>query len=85
MAVALVKALKLENEQIDINEADKIFTDSEHISPELKKYVLIAYKNNLISGYSDNTFKPQGKLTRAEAAALLFKVLKSEVYKKVAF
>lgn len=81
IAVALVKALKLENQDIDVSELDRTFKDANEVSPELKKYVLIAYKNKLISGYGDGTFKAQGKLTRAEAASLLLKVIQSDVMK----
>jgi hypothetical protein len=85
MAVALVKALQLENEPVNVNELKNIFTDHATISPELQKYVLIAYKNSLISGYPNGTFGAQRSITRAETAALLVKVLDSEAMKKVVF
>jgi hypothetical protein len=85
MAVALVKVLKLENEQVSVNELENIFTDHATISPELRKYVLIAYKNQLISGYLDKTFGAQKPITRAETATLLVKVLSSAALKKVTF
>jgi|GEM_PF-6433329 len=85
MAVALVKALGLENQQADVNELKNIFSDHNTISANLQKYVLIAYKNELISGYPDGTFAAQKSITRAETAALLVKVLKSEAMKKVTF
>ncbi|MGE5329999.1 MAG: Ig-like domain-containing protein [Deltaproteobacteria bacterium] len=72
MAYALVKAKGLENQAADIAKLSTIFKDANKISPVLRKYVLIAYENNIISGYTDNTFRPAGALTRAEAAALLY-------------
>jgi hypothetical protein len=79
IAVALVKALKLDNMQVDAEELKSIFKDEKDISPNLKKYVLIAYKNKLIAGYKDHSFKPTGKVTRAEAAMLLYRVMKEWV------
>jgi hypothetical protein len=85
MAVALVKALKLENEQADVDELKTVFKDSHTISPNLQKHVLIAYKNGLINGYPDGSFGAQKPITRAETASLLIKVLDSEAMKKVTF
>ena len=70
----------------NVNEALKgIFSDYETISPNLRKYVLIAYRQNLINGYPDGTFGAQKPITRAEAAALLIKVLKSDAMEKTVF
>ncbi|MCL2060160.1 MAG: S-layer homology domain-containing protein, partial [Oscillospiraceae bacterium] len=90
MAVALVKALGLDSvggyDDTDVNEGLKgIFSDYETISPSLRKFVLIAYRQNLINGYPDGTFGAQKPITRAEAAALLIKVLKSDVMEKTVF
>ena len=85
MAVALVKALKLDNEVVDENSIKAIFSDWEDISPNLRKHVLIAYNNGLIGGYPDGTFKAQQSITRAETAALLIRVLKSSALQKVTF
>jgi len=85
MAVALVKALQLENEVVLENEITGIFSDHATISNGLQRYVLIAYKNGLIDGYPDGTFRAQQSITRAETAALLIKVLESKAMKKVVF
>ena len=85
MAVALVKAMGLENENVDMDRLTTVFRDYESISPNLRKYVLIAYDNNLIDGYPDSTFRAQLTITRAEATALLSKVTKSDAMEKVTF
>ena len=85
MAVALVKAMGLENQDVELAELETIFSDYGSISPNLRNYVLIAYKNGLVDGYPDGTFRAQGTITRAEAAALLSKVYKSDAMEKVAF
>jgi len=78
MAVALVKALKLENEVPDNSVLD-LFTDKADISPNLVKYVAIAVKNEIINGNKKNdgtrTFDAQGTLTRAQASVLVFNAL----------
>ena len=85
MAVALVKAMGLENQSVDLGELTTIFSDCDSISQNLRKHVLIAYKNKLIDGYPDGTFGPQRTITRAETVALLSKVYKSDALEKVTF
>lgn len=76
MAVALVKALNI---NVESNNAvlQQLYTDYNQISANLRDYVYTAYKNGLMVG-SNNQFNPQGNLTRAEAATLLQRALKSE-------
>ncbi|MCX7748128.1 MAG: S-layer homology domain-containing protein [Clostridia bacterium] len=76
MAVALVKTLDYQNEESDQGILNS-FYDVGAISPNLKKYVSIAVKHNIMKGYpleksELKAFKPQGPLTRAEAATLLY-------------
>jgi len=76
--VALVRAEGLENEQPDLSVLSK-FVDADKISINLKGYVAIAVKHGLVGGSTDKTgmyyLNPQGKLTRAEAATFLSRVL----------
>lgn len=73
IAYALVKAcvsdLQVENMQVD--EVNSLFSDADKISEPYKVFVLAAYQKGLISGYTDKTFRPDGTLTRAEAAKIL--------------
>lgn len=75
IAVALVKARCYQNDDVDINELSNMFTDSNQMSQNLKKYILIAKKRGLIDGYPDGTFKPKATLTRAEASKLLWQII----------
>jgi hypothetical protein len=82
MAVALVKALKLTGETVD-EKVLNTFNDSSSISPALKKYVAIAVKNGIMKGNSvensdQKAFRPQNPLTRAEAAVLLYNIVKEK-------
>ena len=85
MVVALVKAAGLENQNVDLNELAETFSDHALISTNLRKFVLIAYKNQLIDGYPDGTFGPGNTITRAETVALLTKVYASDAMEKVTF
>lgn len=76
MAVALVTALGYQGEDYDESLLRK-FTDASQINPNLRKHVALAVKYGLMEGYNDNTFRPQGNLTRAEASKLLYRAFKS--------
>jgi hypothetical protein len=52
-----------------------IFDDDNKISYNDKGYVTVANQINIVSGYPDNTFKPDGDATRAEASMLISKAL----------
>lgn len=43
---------------------------------EYKEYVLIAYSNNLMKGYEDNTFRYTKPITRGESAVVITRILK---------
>jgi len=79
MAVALVKALKYDTSG-NLSYLDK-FNDADDISDNLKDYVATAVKYELMSGSPDGDtfeFNPQSDLTRAETAALLMNLIKTE-------
>ncbi len=79
MAVALVKALGMEDEDYDESILDK-FGDEDRISKNLRKYVAIAVKNKIMQGYTVDggewEFGPGSYLTRAQAAVLLYNTIK---------
>lgn len=49
------------------------------VSPAFQTYVAYALTHNMVNGYSDNTFRPQNSLTRAEASTLLYKAFRYEI------
>jgi hypothetical protein len=49
------------------------FSDASSFSPNLQNAVAISVKEGLIEGFPDGTFRPQGQLTRAEAADILYR------------
>lgn len=74
MTVALVKlkgydVARLSNRSI----IEAMFKDYDGISEAAKDYVAVAVENGLVSGYEDETFRPQATVTRAEAATMLFR------------
>lgn len=52
---------------------EAMFRDYEGISEGAKDYVSIAVEYGLVSGYENETFRPQNSVTRAEAATLLWR------------
>lgn len=70
-SILLVKALKLEDEAKASMGAELDFRDADQIPAGSVGYVAVAVKKGLITGYDDNTFKPNKPVTRAELAALL--------------
>lgn len=76
MAVAIIKARGLAP-ATDLTVLDQ-FSDKNRISENLRPYVAAAVSGGMMRGYEDGAFRPQGKLTRAEAAVLMYKVMQAE-------
>jgi len=71
MAVMIVKAAQLASPT-----NGKIFSDGTKISAWAKLGVDIASGNQIILGYPDNTYRPLGNATRAEAVTVIINALK---------
>lgn len=70
-ATLLVKAMGLDAEAKAKVNTQLAFKDAENIPAGSVGYVAEAIEKNLITGYEDNTFRPNQPVTRAELAALL--------------
>lgn len=70
MAVIIVKAARLTPVTAQLS-----FLDSSSVSGWAQQAMATAVQNGIISGYSDNTVRPQGKATRAEAVAVVVNAL----------
>ncbi|WP_310551798.1 S-layer homology domain-containing protein [Paenibacillus glufosinatiresistens] len=74
ITVALVKLKGYATSRLpDHSTLEAMFKDYKGISESAKDYVAIAIENGLVSGYQDETFRPQATVTRAEAAVLLWR------------
>jgi len=62
---------------VSVEEDEVPFTDFKWIPDTYKPYVLAAYKEGWLSGYSDGTFRPNHSITRAEASVILTKSMGS--------
>lgn len=71
-AIVLSRLLNLEG----FEKGAGVFSDSSQISSWAKEYVGAVAYLNLIKGYGDNTFRPLDNIKRAEAVALLDRILK---------
>lgn len=71
MAVIIVQAAKLTKAT-----GSKTFADNAEISSWAMDAIVTASENNIIAGYSDNTFKPKNNASRAEAVTVIVRALK---------
>lgn len=71
IAVIAFKAAKLNQANGEIS-----FNDNVQISSWAQGSVLAAVNANIIKGYPDNTFRPQGHATRAEAVSVIINIMK---------
>lgn len=83
VTVSMVKLKGYDVDEVDYSALNQ-FKDVGSISNDLKKYVAIAVKKGLISGFEDNTFRGQDTLTRAEAATILQRAFQMGSDNKVA-
>lgn len=67
----LIKALKLEEEAKALNTTKLDFKDAKNIPAGSVGYVALAIEKGIITGYNDETFRPNQPVSRAELAALL--------------
>ena len=74
IAVAIVKLKGYNKTRLaDQSIIYAMFKDFNGISDYAKDYVALAVENNLVSGFPDETFKAQLPVTRAQAAAMLWR------------
>lgn len=71
MAVMMYRAYKLEN-GFNLDNATTPFSDNLKISESARDAVYAVRTHGIISGYPDNTFRPEANATRAEAAAMMY-------------
>lgn len=71
MAVRMLEYLGLEVSQKELS-----FTDSDKISEYAKPLVSVAYGTGIISGMPDGSFAPQSHLNRAQAAKVIYEIMK---------
>ena len=66
MVVMIVKAA-----QLNENGEGKQFSDNDKVSSWAVEAVAIASQHQIIAGYPDNSFNPQGEATRAEVTTVI--------------
>jgi hypothetical protein len=74
IVVAIVKLKGYENTKLpDLSIIEAMFKDYDSISTFALPYIAIGVESKLVSGYPDQTFRSQQPLTRAQAAAVLWR------------
>jgi len=76
VAIFAVRAMGLENEAQSRKNVNLSFTDTYSIPLDARAYVEICVEKGIINGFPDKSFKPNDKITRAQAAKVLFTVAK---------
>lgn len=83
MAVAVVKLRGFDPTKADLSLLSTMFSDLSSISEVARPYVALAVEQGIINGYNDGTFRGQGTITRAEAAAILYRAFQQPAGDKV--
>ena len=73
MAVIIARVAQLKGISLEAGEA--VFTDAAKIDGYAKDAVELLAGAKVINGYEDGSFKPQGSLTRAEAAKVIYGIV----------
>ena len=73
MAVIIARVAALKG--IDLGNGSASFTDAANIDGYAKDAVELLAGAKVINGYEDGSFKPQGSLTRAEAAKVIYGIV----------
>lgn len=60
----------------NLSQVEQVVLDASGFSKAFKDSILKTYQLGIITGYEDFTFRPDGKLTRAEASAVIIRVIK---------
>lgn len=76
MCVIIANALKLGGKTAT-TDGELDFADSEKIADYAKDAVAMLAELGIVNGYDDNTFRPSGFATRAEAAKMIYSMLKN--------
>ena len=80
MARIIARALN-EDFQTDIEIYSKYIKDYGKLKEDIREYVLQAYSKGIITGNPDGEFKPDKNATRAEAAAMITRLIEPELRK----
>jgi hypothetical protein len=74
LALAMIMALSV----MSIASA-KTYSDSDSVTEKYAEAVQVLTGLEVFQGYSDSTFQPQGNITRAEVAAIIYRVVTGDV------
>lgn len=74
-SVAMIVRAFYEDRQEDPEDLSEIFIDEKSFPSWSKGYLSTAYKEGIINGYPDGSFKPLGEITRAEFVSIIVRYL----------
>lgn len=86
MAYVLANALNIQDKELVPNIDPSNIPDFETVDANYQDEVLVAYSNHILSGIDDlGTFNPTGKLTRAQGATVLMRLVDEPVLAETDF
>lgn len=85
MAKMISRAMEIKNTKFttDIENILGSVADYSEMSATYKNYIANVYSCKIITGYEDNTFRPEGYLTRAEASIVIVKLVHAADMKEI--
>lgn len=82
-AVLIARALGADAWLSDNPDFELAFKDAKDIPADAKAYVYYAAKKGIITGMTEDTFVPNGSVTRAQIAVMIHRILTSQEYEYV--
>lgn len=79
MAKVIIKAYLYKNNLTELPITELIFTDHESVAPWAQQYVQNAVALGLMNGMGNGTFSPLAPSTRAQGAAVIFRLVKNNM------
>ncbi len=79
MAKVIIKAYQYKNNITELPITELIFTDHESVAPWAQQYVQNAVALGLMNGMGNGTFSPLAPSTRAQGAAVIFRLVKNNM------
>ena len=78
IAIMLVRAAGLDGQAAALSGTAIGFSDDDSIAAYNRGYISLARQQGFIGGYEDGSFRPQATATRAEAAAMIMRLLDAQ-------
>lgn len=73
MVTAIIRAMDVDVSTADLLRAQNTFSDYNDITDSLKPYVAYSLEHDIVTGYTDGSFRPKEGVSRSVACAVLYR------------